>query len=448
MTYNSDTHSSDDPVLHFLGIDGEHSAPFFPAWNLDKVRRVARNTPFGDRDVRYGIKAEDPAEAGWGVIFAAGIGRDVREELAPLLERRKKQAGELFGTYEFEEGETLKIFRRRIKAGIGRVSPERLPYYLLLVGDPEQIPFGIQYDLDMQHAVGRIAFPDAASYGRYARSVCEHETRTTTPLSGLHLFSFDREDDPPTEQALAELARPLATEFNRRPGFDFAFTVGAEATTERFAESLVAGPSVVFTIGHSFLLKNGVEGQDQWQGSLITGSWRGGRIRSRDVYRAADVPDNADLCGRIFYLYGCHTVGTPETDSFEQNGTPQRLAPRPFLAPLPLRLLAPPKGKGALAVIGQVDRALPSTSLGWDGVPQIDTFVDTLRAVSDGVPVGRALESFGQRYASLAIETLRAMNSGSPSDSMTTWTAYHDARAVALLGDPLVATKPDQTETS
>src|SRR4051812_20464233 len=43
----------------------------------------------------YGLKLENLADVGWGIIFAEGASNDVRQALQPLIDQRKKQVGGL-----------------------------------------------------------------------------------------------------------------------------------------------------------------------------------------------------------------------------------------------------------------------------------------------------------------------------------------------------------------
>jgi hypothetical protein len=53
----------------------------------------------------------------------------------------------------------------------GPVDPDIMPYYLLLVGNPEEIPFRVHAHLIVQHAVGRLSFDEVCGYRRYAESM-------------------------------------------------------------------------------------------------------------------------------------------------------------------------------------------------------------------------------------------------------------------------------------
>ena len=127
-----------------------------------------------------GIDPTDLSRAGWGIIFAHNADPAVCDALAPLLELRHAQAGACYkvfaGADGYRPGEQSWDFLRRWKhAPAGPVDPKRVPYYLLIVGEPEEIPYRFQYVLDAQFAVGRIAFDTPAEYARYAKGVVRAE---------------------------------------------------------------------------------------------------------------------------------------------------------------------------------------------------------------------------------------------------------------------------------
>ena len=95
-----------------------------------------------------GLDPLELGEVGWGVVFAPDVGPEVRDALRPLLDLRRQQAGALFRDFPAEKAyrptDSYLDFLGRSGAGPGPADPEKVPYYLLLVGGPESIPFEFQ----------------------------------------------------------------------------------------------------------------------------------------------------------------------------------------------------------------------------------------------------------------------------------------------------------------
>ena len=144
----------------------------------------------------------------------------------------------------------------------------------------------------------------------------------------------------------------------------------------------------------------------------------------------------------IAFHFACFSVGTPEYDEFATSGVGTRIADRPFAAALPKQLLAQPRG--ALAVVGHVDRAWGYSFYEGEAGRQLGCFEDVVKRLIDGHPIGSALEPLNARYAELTttlseeLDDRRHGKQSSDAALVALWTASTDARNYALLGDPAV----------
>ena len=100
-----------------------------------------------------------------------------------------------------------------------------VPFYLLLAGSPEEIPFEFQYLLDIYWGVGRLHFDGPDDYRRYAESVVAYQTAATVPQTKTPaIFATRHKLDRATRMFADMVARPLALgeeasgEGGRRPG--------------------------------------------------------------------------------------------------------------------------------------------------------------------------------------------------------------------------------------
>src|SRR5215468_2617600 len=119
----------------------------------------------------YGIDPDDLSASGWALLASEDTPGEVLTALAPLCELRRRQAGQRYRAFVGPDGYRRGDSKRRFLARRGTgsampVNPEKMPYYVLLVGGPESIPFSFQYQLDVQYAVGRVAFDTVEDYAR------------------------------------------------------------------------------------------------------------------------------------------------------------------------------------------------------------------------------------------------------------------------------------------
>lgn len=412
-----------------------------------------------DKGAKEGVDATQLAQAGWGVVFAHDADPAIQEALQPLLDLRREQAGPLFKVYQgsagYRPGESKSRFlTRHGAAAAGPADPQRVPYYLLLVGNPEKIPFTFQYQLDVQYAVGRLHFEHLDQYASYARTVVAAETRGLPLPRRLSFFGVANADDPSTQLSLVHLVQPLAAALKSNPhGFQVDAVSPQRANRAQLARLLGGAdtPALLFTASHGVEFANGDPRQLNHQGALLCQDWPGPRYHGEfkeDFYFAGDhLTRDASLRGMMVFGFACYGAGTPKLDEFaHQSGDPRSrkvIAPRDFVSALPMGLLGHPAG-GALAFIGHVDRAW-GYSYTWPGArskSQTAAFESVLLRLLQGMPVGYALEYFNERYAELSTvlsQQLQEIDNGmecDPYELAAMWTANNDSRGYVVLGDP------------
>jgi hypothetical protein len=468
------------PTHVFNGVDGATGGYLRPPMTTrqlaDLVRGVPRDEGFvaalkrwirsltvdrlGPRD---GIDPKDLSQAGWGVVFPRDENGAVREALGDLLGHRRGQAAgrrerfyrEFRGEDGYRPGEEKWQFLERHGAGFGPADPDNVPYYLLLVGDPETIPFRFQYQLDVEYAVGRLCFETLDEYAAYARAVVAAETRdgTAGKEPSAVFFGVRNPGDQATQQSADFLVEPLAERAaQRHPRWQVRQALAGDATKARLAELLggEATPSLLFAASHGLAFPHGSRRQRPHQGAVLCQDWPGPREWPKPIppdfyFSADDLDRDAALGGLIAFYFGCYGGGTTRLEdyAFRHGRDAAAVAPHDFVARLPQRLLGLARG-GALAVIAHVEQCWGYSFLGLEGGERLVAFEDTLDRLLSGHPVGSAMEVVNRRYAELSTvlsEELKQARYGKQVDErelVRLWTAENDARSYVVLGDPAV----------
>ncbi|MCU0493562.1 MAG: peptidase C1, partial [Chloroflexaceae bacterium] len=439
-----------------------------------------------------------PQEAGWALVVHANDDAALIKALSPLIEKRcldqslavpalDVRDGETCGAWLarkvqninapmqsgvpvllYNTGESVPRFLARHGTSVGPVNPEQgVPFYLLLAARPGApdasdttvIPFEFQYELDIFWGVGRLCFTDPKTgkhklnaYSAYAEQVVAFEGLTQPPY-GKHIAYFGtRHDfDLSTQRSADELVQPLfagnrGKALAERFGFSQQLLLGAEATRSAL-DGLLRGtgkrPAMLFTATHGIGFPAGDERLPAQQGALVCQDWSGiGNITREHWFAAEDVSASTNVTGLIAVCFACYGAGCPQNDQFVFTpGTARpQIAPLPLVAQLPQQLLA----RGALAVLGHVDRAW-THSFSAPGVPaQTQGFESVLGRLMQGDRLGRATDQFNMLQGAVSTRLTEELEKTSFGKNVKTdglaalWAARNDARNYALLGDPMV----------
>ncbi|WP_426191447.1 C25 family cysteine peptidase [Massilia sp. DWR3-1-1] len=415
--------------------------------------------------VPYDLDTDSLAEVGWGVIVAANVDASAYlDALARLLKRRQAEAGALYrvfaGADGYRSGESASTWLNRNGASLNLINPaDGMPYYLVIVGPPTEIPFEFQYSLDIVAAVGRLDFPTTDALRAYADSVVAfEEDGTKMTRRQIDLFATCHDFDRATQLFTEQVAQPFLAETQQQKslGAKYDYTVKPylhEQSTKAALAAILSDrerpASILFTGSHGMAFPHTDARQGLNQGALVCNDWPGyGNISSEHWFAAQDVPAQANVHGLMHFFFACYSLGTPEFDNFPMQTPAPRIAPAAMTARLPQTLMSLPQG-GVLASLGHIDRAWASSFQSPVGRPQAQGFRDVLARLMAGQRIGHATDQFNGQWGVVSTQLIELLNDKaygktvSDAALLSLRVARDDCRNYVVLGDPAVKLRPE-----
>lgn len=420
------------------------------------------------------IDPNDLSQAGWGILFAENTQIDMIElALKPLLDLRKKQAGDFYvcfkGATGYKKNMDKKAFLRQCKNYPWSQSQKRIPYYLLLVGSPEQISFEFEFELSIQFAVGRIYFPTIDEYSHYAQNVIACEYGVVHRPRQISLFATDH--DPATHLSSNYLVGALENSLRKShqfSGWNISSIKGEKASKENLSRLIEIkdsnSPALLVSSTHGVICQPFSKQQPLLQGGIICDAFLEKRrpilhadypdnhsllpslkVNLEDfIYQAEDISKNSNLQGLIHLCFSGFSAGTSKYDSWYNlvNGNgPLALSDEHFCARLPQKILG--HSHGGLAFVGYVGPMWNYAFL-WPGITeQTDVTFYVIDQLVKGNRLGYAMEAYRSHYVKNLYLCDHYINEliyhkHFEDKDLGRWVSRNDARHCVIFGDPAV----------
>lgn len=424
-----------------------------------------------------GVDPSDFWDTGWAIVFHKDEDPEVKKALRPLFDHRLKMIRDEFKADDADKivkwiedysGQSARDWLIKNKADFASVEPTCMPYYILLVGSPEKIPFRFGHLLSAGYAVGRLYFDKVDDYKAYVKSVIEYETAKGKPAptsKDIVLWGPRQKNDGATKMSSELLVKPLSDDaqvkvYDRlarkeNVKFNKQLIVPEESKKDALLNVLKRkkgkpGPSLLFTASHGVAWKNDNPLQATAQGALLCQDYFGlsaGPLKPEHYLAGSDLGADANVFGMVSFLFACYGAGTPNENRFKFQKETPAVPDKPFFSKLPQALLSHKNGS-ALGVFGHVERAW-QTSIATAGVgKQLQPFEDAFYTILSGRPLGHALTGFVNRANEMSRLLTGKIDEGKADDAEMAglWLTRNDAETFILFGDPAVRLRKEDLQ--
>lgn len=348
----------------------------------------------------------EPSRCGWEVIvhprdwewMRTELGEDLRA-LAAMRTGRSGFHPLLFDCDGGDPEDWWAWIHRWLETAAG--PGQEPPFYILILGSPQRIPFGFQMALHAAAAVGRIHYDTPDEYRAYFRKLLGR----TRGIRGLDIFAPCH--DEATEIAAARFAHPLA-DWAGRKRLACRAIIDARGARKRATqagfEALGQTPErILFATGHGLFEPR--PGRAELIGALCCPREEEAIMDPARDLISPDLIGNAPCFpGSIIVMQSCYGFGMPSESAL---GRRCSLLPggkrEDRISSLPRKLLAHPRGP--IAFIGHLDIALvfKGDALYRDGFDPLAPFTWLVEGIClRGHTVGYAMSGLRRTVANLS----------------------------------------------
>ncbi|HUT05325.1 MAG TPA: hypothetical protein VMW74_01365 [Nitrosopumilaceae archaeon] len=369
-----------------------------------------------------------PEEAGWTFLINSNhpLRNQIIDAIQPLAIHREMDRSRVPLLYDGQPEQFWTSWINDYRM-LSRGSFREPPKYILIIGDPQSIPFGLQAKLSIVAFVGRLDFDDVNEIRTYAEKVIRIENSDTgfvnrettffTTDQGINSSGcydpthFNRFD---VEKELIPNVDGLASKLELPNNFSANKLSESDATKNELQHSIKdSTPGLVLTSSWGMCAPGENMALQKEFGGAICCQGNPDKIPYKDLlFTAADVLPEPFLEGGVFIQQSSFSYGTPSSSelhnwiSRDDNWQmPRQIAPTTFVSSLPKKLIFHPKGP--LAFIGHLDEML-SYTIAEDEDFQMEDREKRMKSLSfvienilRGTPIGYALKNMKEEYSLL-----------------------------------------------